>query len=125
MCTNLEDAIEIAVHAYAGKKDKAGRPCILHALRVMLAVEDGGDEMMIAALLHDVIEDTGLDANQLLGMGFSERVVDAVQAVSRSAGESYIDFFERIARDAFAIRIKLADLEDNMNLFRLKSVDEG
>ena len=81
--------------------------------------------MMIAALLHDVIEDTDLDANQLLGMGFTERVVSAVQTVSRSAGECYTDVIERVAKDAFATRIKLADLEDNMNLFRLKSVDEG
>jgi len=77
--------------------------------------------MMIAALLHDVIEDSDLDAVQLLDMGFSELVAGAVQTVSRAAAESYTDFIERIATDAFAARIKIADLEDNMDLFRLKA----
>jgi len=125
MHATLDDAMKVAAHAYAGKKDKAGKPYILHALRVMLAVEDGGEEMMIAALLHDVIEDSGMSYDQLLSLGFGELVAGAVQKVSRANGESYTDFIERIAPDAFAARIKLADLEDNMNLFRLKSMDEG
>lgn len=52
--------------------------------------------------------------------GFSEEVLTAVDAVTRRADESYDPFMERIAQHPLAIRVKCADLEENMNLSRIK-----
>ena len=51
-----ERAIAIATEAHAGQVDKAGEAYILHALRLVLAVETTEERM--AAVLHDVVEDT-------------------------------------------------------------------
>ncbi len=64
----IEKAIEIAARAHAGQRDKAGAPYIFHPLRLMLAVR--GDEVRMAAVLHDVVEDTPLTFEDLLSEGF-------------------------------------------------------
>jgi hypothetical protein len=56
--STLERAIEIAAIAHSGQPDKAGAPYVLHALRVMLAVS--GPYERLAAVLHDVVEDTAI-----------------------------------------------------------------
>ena len=55
----LEKALAIAVEAHRGQKDRAGKPYILHPLRVMGRVST--EDEQIVAILHDVVEDT-LDA---------------------------------------------------------------
>jgi len=51
----LEKAIKIAIEAHSGQVDKGGNPYILHPFRVMLNVSD---KAKVAAVLHDVVEDT-------------------------------------------------------------------
>ena len=63
----IEASLNIALRAYAGKVDKAGREYILHPLRVMAKMKT--DEEMSAALLHDVLEDSEITAEQLLAEG--------------------------------------------------------
>ncbi|MDF1482018.1 HD domain-containing protein [Extensimonas sp. H3M7-6] len=126
MTITIDDAMEIAVQAYSGKKDKAGKPYILHALRVMLNLEESGDEeLMVAGLLHDVIEDTEIDEVQLLEFGLSDRTVELIKAVSRKRHETYEEFIERIAQNRSAARIKIADIKDNINLLRMSTIDEA
>ena len=48
----LEDAIALALQAHAGHKDKAGKPYILHPLRVMMRMKSA--ETMMVAILHDI-----------------------------------------------------------------------
>ncbi|MCX8073105.1 MAG: GTP pyrophosphokinase [Candidatus Binatia bacterium] len=119
----LEDAIELAVRAHRGATDKAGAPYILHVLRVMLAVE--GDVARMAAALHDVVEDTSYTPDDLRRLGFPVEVVDAVDALTRRPGELYEDFVRRAAAHPIARQIKLADLEDNMDIRRLPHLREA
>jgi guanosine-3',5'-bis(diphosphate) 3'-pyrophosphohydrolase len=70
----LEQAIAFAAAAHAGQVDKAGQPYVLHVLRVMLRVE--GYERQLAALGHDLLEDTHVTASDLLGVGFPSNVID-------------------------------------------------
>ena len=56
--SKIETAIAVALGAHRGQKDKAGAPYILHPLRLMLQMET--EDEMLAAVLHDVIEDGGL-----------------------------------------------------------------
>ncbi len=119
----LEQAIAIAVEAHRGQTDRAGRPYILHPLRMMSRMQT--DEERIVAVLHDVVEDTDWTLEQLREAGFSERVTGAVDALTRREGETYEDFVGRAQRDALARRVKLADLEDNLDLRRTGTVGPG
>jgi hypothetical protein len=115
--SNLAKAIEIAARAHVSQKDKGGEPYVLHPLRVMNRA-CGGDDVKMVAVLHDVIEDSPVTAEDLRREGFSAAVVSAVVALSRREGESYADFVVRCKADPLARPVKLADLEDNANLPR-------
>ena len=118
--STLERAIAIASQAHTGAVDKAGAPYILHPLRVMFGVV-GDDAARIAAVLHDLIEDTDWTLDGLRAEGFSEDVVAAIDGVTKREGEDYLDFCRRAARHPIARAVKLADLRDNMDLARLKT----
>jgi len=113
----LEDAIAIAVEAHRGQTDKAGAPYILHPLRVMLAVAT--EEERMAAVLHDVLEDGGWTLERLRQRGVPEPVLEALDRLTRREGESYEAFVARATGNPISRRVKLADLEDNMDLRRL------
>lgn len=121
MMTMLEKAILLAATAHAGQQDKAGHPYILHPLRVMLAMKT--EPEMIAGVLHDVIEDTHITPDDLRKQGFSDEVIDAVQHLSKQDQEDYEAFIERVCHNFIARKVKLADLEDNMDIRRLKEQD--
>jgi hypothetical protein len=74
------------------------------------------------ALLHDVVEDTGRTLDDLRNLGYSDEVVAALGCVTKREGETYEDFVERVASNPIARRVKLADLEDNMDLRRLTAI---
>ena len=120
--TLLEKAIEIAVRAHAGQKGKDGSPYILHPLRVMTRV--GTDEERIAAVLHDVVEDSDVTLDDLRQAGFSEKVLTTVKLLTHEEGVSYEDYVNRLKSDPMARRIKLADLEDNSDIRRLSGIEE-
>lgn len=120
--STIEKAIELAARAHAGQRDKAGAPYIFHPLRLMLAVN--GDEACIAAVLHDVVEDTPLTFDDLLREGFSSTVVDAVRALTKHEGEGRIAAAHRAAANPIARAVKLADVTDNMDLSRIPAPTE-
>ncbi|HGW4265804.1 TPA: GTP pyrophosphokinase [Pseudomonas aeruginosa] len=119
----IEMALQRALSAYMGKVDKAGMPYILHPLRLMTRFTDPFEQAV--SLLHDVIEDSDTTAEDLLNEGFPEIVVEVVVILSRRRGESYEDFIERICVHPLARKIKLADIEDNLNVLRLASLGES
>ena len=120
--SSLENALAIAAAAHAGQIDKAGQPYILHPIRVMLSVENGDER--IAAILHDVVEDTPVSFDDLESEGFSAAVVDAVRALTKTEGESRIEAALRAVKDPIARQVKLADVSDNMDLSRIASPTE-
>src|SRR5947208_3305666 len=107
----IEKALRIAASAHEGQTDKDGQPYILHPLRVMARVE--GLEAKVVAVLHDVIEDTQVTADDLREAGFGEPIVAAILCVTHRKDESYAEYVVRCKGDEFARRVKLADLEDN------------
>ncbi len=119
MTNTLEDAIILACSAHRGQTDKVGAPYILHPLRVMLGVS--GDERRIAAVLHDVVEDSGIDP-AVIADRFGDDVAQAVVALSRRDDEDYDAFIERCARNLIARDVKRADIEDNLDLSRLTRI---
>lgn len=107
----IEKALQIAAAAHEGQKDKSGGPYILHPVRVMMGVE--GEAARIVGVLHDVIEDTRVTADDLRREGFSEEVVAGVLCVTHRKDEPYADYVVRCKANDVARRVKLADLTDN------------
>ncbi|MGF1528921.1 MAG: HD domain-containing protein [Candidatus Competibacterales bacterium] len=114
---DLQRAMEIAVAAHKGQRQKNGQPYVLHPLGLMFAVTTA--DAKIAAVLHDVVEDSHWTLADLRAEGFSPQVVDALDCLTHREGEAYQDYIDRIATNRVARQVKLADLVDNMNLLRL------
>ena len=113
----LNKAIGIAVTAHDGQIDKAGKPYILHPLRVMLSVSIESER--ICAVLHDIIEDTEITIEKLAQLGFSDEILTVLQLLTKQQGESYEEFISRLLLNPVACHVKLADLCDNMDLTRI------
>ncbi len=118
----LETAQKIAVEAHAGQTERNGQPYIGHPRRVMARVET--EDEKIVAILHDVVEDTSWTFAQLAEAGFPPHIIAALDCVTKRDGEDYSAFVERSASNPIALRVKLADLEDNMDVRRLTEVTE-
>ena len=121
----LNKAIEIAAKAHAGQVDKGGKPYILHPLRVMLNFcETESEATKICAMLHDVIEDTGITLNDLRAEGFAEEIIAALDCLTKKADESYDNFISRVLTNEIACKVKNGDLADNMDLTRIPNPTE-
>ena len=120
--STLERAIEIAARAHAEQVDKAGAPYVLHPLRVMLSVS--GSEARMAAVLHDVVEDTVLTFEDLKAEGFPESVLVALEALTKRPGEKRLEAAQRARVNPIARAVKIADVTDNMDLSRIANPSE-
>ena len=122
--TPLEDAIKLAVAAHSGQLDEGGTPHIVHCLEVMLGVKGVAEarpvegytteELMIAAVLHDAVEDS--EGEVTLGdihERFGGKVGDAVDALTRRHYESYRDFIYRAKAHPAARVLKAVDVMNN------------
>lgn len=116
--SQLETAIRIALDAHAGTMDKSGQPYILHPLTLMLQMAT--EDEMIAAVLHDVIEDTSVTLEDLARAGFSPRVLEALELLTHDdETELYLDYVAAVAANPLARAVKMADLRHNMDVRRL------
>ncbi len=115
-------AMHIAVNAHGKQLDRNGQPYIGHCFRVMNAGHTL--EEKIVGVLHDVLEDTGLTIINLTTNGFSEEIIDAVHTLTKLENEDYNHYMSRVMRNDLAMRVKLNDLTDNMDLRRLKAITD-
>jgi (p)ppGpp synthase/HD superfamily hydrolase len=108
----------IAEAAHAGQVDKAGAPYFAHPARVAAALSDG--LARCAAYLHDVIEDCpGWTLARLAEEGMPAEVIAAVDALTKRANEDGEAYLARVLANPLAVRVKIADLRDNMDLSRI------
>ncbi|MDR1881502.1 MAG: phosphohydrolase [Prevotella sp.] len=121
--STLSRAIEIAVAAHKGQKDKSGADYILHPLRVM---QRGRTETeKICGVLHDVIEDSDWTFEALEREGFAKEVTDALRCVTKeSEDEDYDRFIDRVVQNPVAVQVKINDLLDNMDVTRFRQLNE-
>jgi len=118
----MNDIFQVVEKAFAEKVDKAGSPYIGHLFRVTEKIRDNYEydyELIQAAFCHDLLEDIPMWTPEKLGEYVSPRVVKLVDILTHKENESYKNYIGRISLDTDAVRIKLADLEDNMNISRL------
>ena len=119
----LERAIEIAKQAHAGQVDKGGADYIGHPLRVMEMCET--EEEKIVGILHDVVEDSDWTFEMLEAEGFSQEIIGALKCVTKlSKDEAYDEFIKRVMRNEHAMRVKVKDLKDNLDLSRITDVTQ-
>ncbi len=120
--STLEKAIEIAARAHAGQADKGGNPYILHPIRLMLSLH--GEMERMTAVLHDVVEDTGVTLDDLRREGFPEPVLTAIEALTKRPHEDRMEAAHRAAENPISLAVKLADVTDNMDLGRITDPTE-
>jgi GTP diphosphokinase / guanosine-3',5'-bis(diphosphate) 3'-diphosphatase len=118
----LAQAINCAAWNHREQMDTDGMPHSVHVLRVMIAVSKAvppegytKEEVMIAAALHDVVEDTDLTLDDI-EKEWGKLIRDVVDALTRRkyANETYRDFIYRAKANPAARLIKTADLLDNI-----------
>ncbi len=115
-------AFEIAQEAHKDQYDLAGEPYIIHPLTVSNMVN--GEKAKIVALLHDVFEDSNYSKFDLKGM-FSKDILDALDLLTRKPNEDYFDYIKKLASNELARKVKLADLKNNMDITRLKNINDN
>ena len=115
-------ALSIARKAHEGQLDKAGVDYIEHPIYVASQVDT--EEEKAVALLHDVIEDSPVSAEELLQAGLPETVVTAVQILTKKKEQDYQTYLETVKKNPLARVVKLADLKHNSDLSRLSSITE-
>jgi len=122
----VRQAYLIGAHAHAGQTRKSGEPYITHPVAVAGILADLGMdvETIVAAILHDTLEDTPLSRAELES-GFGTTVAELVDGVTKldrirfssqqeAAAESFRKMLLAMARDLRVILIKLADRLHNM-----------
>jgi (p)ppGpp synthase/HD superfamily hydrolase len=119
--TNIEFAREFAKRAHKGQTDKAGIDYIQHPIAVAEKVD--GEDAKVVALLHDVLEDTEISEPTIRRL-FGDTIADAVVALTKRSGESYMEFVVRAKLNPIARKVKIADIEHNSDLSRLKTVTQ-
>lgn len=113
---------EFVRSAHDGVFDAGGVPYVQHPMRVM-EIAGGDEERKMIALLHDVVEDTDYTLEDLKEMGYSDRVVAGVDAVTKRKGkETYQEYLDRVAANEDARAVKKADLTHNSDLCRLPKI---
>jgi GTP diphosphokinase / guanosine-3',5'-bis(diphosphate) 3'-diphosphatase len=123
----LAKAIALAAKVFENKKDKGGKPYILHCLWVMNNVDQNDQDLMTIAVLHDIIEDSVKDekpitAETLIQMGFKPRVIIALDLLTHKKEVPYDDYIRALSHNPDARAVKMADLRHNSDITRLKSL---
>jgi len=113
----LQRALEIAIDGHRGQRQMDGLPYVLHPLELMGRVHSPAAKM--AAVLHDVVEDTRYTIDDLEHEGFGADVLDAIRLLTHDDGSDYETYVEQIATNALATEVKLADLSHNMTITRI------
>ncbi|MFJ4700525.1 HD domain-containing protein [Streptomyces sp. NPDC088768] len=111
--TSVREIDLLAEGAHAGQVDKIGRPYIEHVRAVAAGLAPLGDELVMAGLLHDVVEDTDWTAEKLLAAGVPARVVEIVEAVTNVPGMAYEERIRLITADSSATLVKISDNAHN------------
>ncbi|QET02050.1 MULTISPECIES: hypothetical protein [Cupriavidus] len=120
----LSKMLLLVTQQFDGKYDKAGKPYVLHLLKVMHNAKTEDEELQCIALGHDLLEDTTTTPVDLTTMGFSERVITAIMNLTKRKDESEDEYLARVMRSRDSIIVKLADLRHNSDIRRLKDLRE-
>lgn len=124
----VDRALRMATKLHQGQIDKGGYPYVLHPIRVMTQVTAWGfdADAVVSAVLHDSVEDTSYSLIQAEA-DWGPVVVDMLDHVTHIKGQPYEEFIYRIiaSGDPGIMAIKLADIQDNLQGWRVRSLPEA
>ena len=115
-------ALKLCFEAHKEQVDKSGMPYVFHPFH--LAEQMKTEETTVVALLHDLVEDTDYTIEDLMSMGFSKSITDAIALMTHTNDVEYMDYVREIKNNPIAKAVKLADLKHNSDLTRLDVADE-
>ncbi|HCL4480112.1 TPA: GTP pyrophosphokinase [Clostridium botulinum] len=118
----ISKALLFATTGHINQIDKGGEDYILHPIRIMQNMDT--IEEKLVAILHDTMEDCKATEEDLKNIGMPKDVIEAVKVLTKEKREDYFKYIKRVKQNSIARRVKMADLEDNMNLKRIKSPTE-
>ena len=118
----VKRAMRLCFEAHRDAVDKSGIPYVFHPAHV--AEQMDSEAATCVALLHDVIEDTPLTADDIRAAGMSEEVVEALLLMTHDPSVDYMDYVAALAANPLARQVKMADLRHNMDTTRLEAVTE-
>lgn len=123
LCNNSDliyKSLELVTMLFNDKEDKGGQPYVIHLLKVYSGVSSYIEK--VCALLHDVVEDTDIDYDDLRSLGYDDDVITILTILTKKKGEDYRDYIKRIieSENIPAMNIKLSDLKHNMDITRIK-----
>ena len=131
--------IDLINEKFKDKIDDGGVEYIQHLWNVAHSVETEGmhrsnwydygtsDSSMfyhkayIVALLHDIFEDTDTTEEELRSIGCDNEIIEAIKTLTHKKNEKYLDYILRVSENDMAKIIKIYDLENNMDITRLKN----
>ena len=114
-------AMKLCFAAHKDQVDKSGLPYAFHPFHLAEQMED--ELTTVAALLHDVVEDTPYTMDDLREIGFPEEVLAALKLLTHDDDTPYLEYVARLKSNPIARAVKLADLRHNSDLTRLNHVD--
>ena len=118
-CT-IERALRLATHFHEGQIDKQGEPYIFHLITVMELCKQWyktscSEKLLIAAILHDIVEDSNCTFEFLMDQGVSSEDIGIINSLTKHPDEEYMDYLKRLSKNSNAVRIKKMDILHNMS----------
>lgn len=120
----LNKMLVLVTNRHSGQFDRAGVPYVMHCLKVLHYIKSDDEELNCIALGHDIVEDTETTFSELHELGFSERVIAGIDALTKRVGESYDEYKVRVKANKDARKVKKSDLRHNSDIRRLKGITE-
>ena len=115
-------AMKLCFVAHKEQTDKSGLPYVFHPFHLAEQMPD--EATTVAALLHDVVEDTDHTLEELREMGFPAEALDALALLTHDKSVPYMEYVAKIKNNPVARTVKLADLRHNSDVTRLSAVTE-
>lgn len=115
-------ALKLCFDAHKEQVDKTGLPYVFHPFHLAEQMDD--EISTVCALLHDVVEDTPITFDDLLSMGFPEKVIEVLKLLTHEEGVPYMDYVRKISTNSVAKKVKIADLKHNSDVTRLEVLNE-
>lgn len=115
----IERAEAIARKAHEGQFRRDGiTPYITHPERVVARLRRQGiddENILAAAWLHDVVEDTDVEIEELKYKRIPDNVIVALELLTKGSWIDYPDYVAHVCRNTIAHTVKIADILDNLS----------
>lgn len=116
----VKNAMFICWLAHKSQVDINGTPYIFHPIHLAEQMQD--EDTTVAALLHDVLEDSEFTPDDIRMFSIKEEILDALTLLTHQRGIPYMDYIQALKDNRIARTVKMADLAHNCDLSRLDAV---